>query len=211
MNVIIICLLSIGVLLPFWDYSLTLKNYISFIPFIIYSIILFLFDKFKNQEKTNSSVDITTSDIYKAFLFNFLFFVLFVFIFFLLIKLLPNIFSKNILLLFYLILFTQNTGITSPGFFICKIFVENLTFKKRLLLLINNFYKYLIFYIGLFPKSLRESKYGIAAISFIFLFYIINLFYRFLISKKYSFVEHLLKITYRKRLTEKLESNINTN
>ena len=79
MTVIIVCLLSFISIFPFWDFSLVIGNYLSFIPFILYSVVLFLLDRRKQKEPRENVAEgseITFFDINKAFFFNSLFFVL---------------------------------------------------------------------------------------------------------------------------------------
>ena len=177
MIVIIVCFLALISLLPFWDFSLIKENYISFIPFVLYTIVLFLFERLRKKNITNNSVVKTNcwaADIYKAFFLNFLFFALFIFVFYLTIKFSMSFFSKNILLFIFYVWFTQNSAVTSPGFCICKIFIDRFTIRKAISLLLYNFYKYSIFYLALFQKRFFESKSGTNIFCILFILTISN-------------------------------------
>lgn len=198
-----IFLITFIILTPFWDFTLKLGNYLSLIPFVLYTIAIMLYKKFsvgKKKEKETDSIEITNGDIFKAFFINFLAFAIFLLIFSLIIKLTKNYLSINVFLFIYYVLFTQNAIVTSPGFIAGKIYVERNTFKTSLFLLINNLYKYSLFYFALFLQNFRESEVGTVIVGIILIFYLMNVFYRFCISKKYSLVETILKISYKKRI-----------
>lgn len=196
----IVCILAFAFLIPFWNFTPVLENYLSLIPYIIYTITLVIVRKniHKSNEETEANENITISDIYKAFFFNFLFFVMFACIFGGFVKLCEKFFTKNVLYFIIYVWLTQNAAITSPGFKICKILIDRTTLGKSISLLLFNVYKFSIFIYGLCSEEFRKSSLGISIFSLIFLFYLINIFYRFFISKKYSLVEHLLKIKYQK-------------
>lgn len=210
MTTVIICLLSFALLLPFWDFSFIIGNYISFIPFILYTVLLVFIEKKRKTETidVNDIVNVKISDIYKSFFLNCLFFIIFVFALYLMIKVIGK-FKKNVLLLIFYVLLTQNSAVRSPGFYICKINIKDYSLKRGILLLINNLYKFSIFYQALFPEPYRSSEASTIVFFILFLFYAINFFYRVFVSKDCSLMERILGINYFKISVKKKEEIVN--
>ena len=205
MTVLIICLLALISILPFWNFSLVIGNYLSFIPFILYSVVLFLLDRRKQKEPRENVAEgseITFFDINKAFFFNFCFFTLAMIAFTFLLNFSITFFSQNVGLFVLFVLLTLNSVVTSPGFYICRIGIDRNSLKKSVLLLFNNILKYSFVYLALFFQNWRsDTQYKDPLCMGILIFYMINIAYILLVSKNYSLVEKILKIKYYKRST----------
>ncbi len=96
--------------MSFWDFTLKHGNYLSLIPFVLYTIAIILYKKFsvgKKKEKETDSTEITNGDRFKAFFINFLAFTIFLLIFSLIIKLTKNYLSINVFLFIYYLLKIQ--------------------------------------------------------------------------------------------------------
>lgn len=204
MNVFIVLILSFLCISPYCDFTLKIENYVSFIPYLIYSVfLLFYSKKYEKNIKKNSIDGITLSMSRKSFFINFLCFVLLSLIYVSCRKLFPNYLTRNFVHFILYVLLIQNTVIRSPGFMLMNIYINNDSLKNVIILFINNMLKYSIIIWALQPKDLFYSETGKIISYFNFTLYLINFFYKYFISKSYFLFEKILGIKYYEGLNNK--------
>ena len=197
MIVFLIFILSFLCVAPYCDFTLTLGNYISFIPYLVYSVFVFFFYLRKEKGSKNfSDYEITLSASRKSFFLNFLVFVLLSLIYVSGRKLFPKYLTRNFAHFILYVLLIQNTVIRSPGFMLMNIYPNNDSVKNMIMLFINNILKYSIIIWALQPKDLYYSETGKIISYFNFTLYLINFYYKYFISKNYFLFEKLLGIKY---------------
>ena len=74
-NILLTDIIALLIIIPFWDFSFSLVNYLSFLPFLLMIIISLIFKVTPPKNTENAFVNLKLSDIIKASTINFLIFI----------------------------------------------------------------------------------------------------------------------------------------
>lgn len=193
LKLLTVMVLALLFILPFWNYTVSLENYISFVPFVLFIMLTFFLSR-KETIISECNDEIKLSDVIKASMINFFIYPIIAVLFGIIVMFFNNFFSKNVFLFVLYVLLLQNIVFITPGEKLLGIQIKKDGIKDFLSILICNLYYVLPLYSVFLSKEIQKSQQFEIAFCCIFLFYLTNAYYRFFVSHNLNLLEKVLKI-----------------